>query len=562
MGSPFVAYRGRFQFPGISQYLSCEFTAGRGAAPSVGTLTIPFGASLPTVQGDLIFTGNGGEVVRHKDVRIGSATRRIGGDGVVLVFQLLGRQWKWADGEISGRYNVRKKDETVDTDTQKTPRELATLLLKAMGETGFDVSVLPNEPRPFVDWDVANPSLELQSLCDSLGCWYVIDLAKNTVKIVRAGQGADLPNGGRLIGGGEGVDPVEYADWISVVCGQTRHQCRIELEAVGLDSDGTVQLIDDLTYKPTAGWENEYPADMGGVSAAAVTLPDGTKTTARELALQSVFRWYRIVNFTQIPGLEAGSDFVYRKQLLPLSTTLVDTYQEADGTKRERPAFVDGTWWYEGNSANDAYENSSSHRVIDLPFSIDSEKGIVKFSQPVVKLDRTAGSQSAAELYLWAGFTVRDSDTNQFLRYRREKGITPNANSASKHRKILRRDELVKWHKTTYSGDDIQGTTDNSVNVNKEADYYIAAEIASYSRPVSEDRAYGYLLPIQPDGAIVQVTWSVSKNGPASTRASRTTEHDQYVPSYKEQMKQVYDYQTRQIASKIGDKPSGVGSPA
>ncbi len=558
-----MAYRGRFQFPGVSQYLSCEFTAGRGAAPSVGTLTIPFGASLPAVQGDLIFTGNGGTVVRHKEVRIGSATRRISGNGIVLVFQLLGRQWKWADGEISGRYNVRKKDETVDTDTQKTPRELATLLLQAMGESGFDVSALPNEPRPFVDWDVANPSMELQSLCDSLGCWYVINLATNTVRIVRAGQGANLPDGGKLIGGGEGVDPVEYADWISVVCGATRYQCRVELEAVGLDSDGTIQPIDDLTYKPSTGWESEYPADMGGVSAAAVTLPDGTKTTARELALQSVFRWYRVVENVEIPKVSTtGSPLIDRKRILPLATTLVDTYQEADGTKRERPAFVDGTWWYEGNPANDAYENSTSHRVIDLPFSIDSEKGIVKFSQPVVKLDRTEGNQSAAELYLWAGFTVRDKDTHQIMRYRREKGITPNANSASKHRRILKRDELVKWYKTTYSGDDIQGTTDNSVNVNKEADYYIAAEIASYSRPVSEDRGYGYLLPIQPDGAIVQVTWSVSKNGPATTRASRTTEHDPYVPSYKEQMKRVYDYQTRQIASKIGDKPSGMGSPA
>lgn len=526
---------------------------GRGIAPSCGTLEIPFGASLPAVEGDLVFYGDGGEIVRHRNVRVGSAQRRRTAQGIVLSFQLLGREWKWQDGEISGRYNVRKKDETVDTDTQKTPRELATLLLQAMGESGFDVSALPNEPRPFVDWDVANPAMELQALCDSLGCWFVRDIAADVLRIVRKGQGAGLPSGGELIGGGEGIDPVEYADWITFVCGPSRYQCRVPLEAVGLDSDGTIKQIDELTYKPSTGWQNEYPGDFGGVAVTEVTLPDGTKTTARQLALETVYRWYRVLDNVVIPQfVDANVAEIPRKRILPLATTLVDTYTDADGRKFEQPAFVDGTWWYEGNLTSDAYENSADHKRLNLPFSIDSEKGIVKFSQAVVRLDRENGKQDEADLYLWAGFTVRDADTNQIVRYRRERGVTPSATSASKHRRILRHDNVAKWFKTTYGADGrINGQTTNGVEVNREADYYIAAEIAGYSRPTSEDRAYGYLLPIQVDGAIVQVTWSV--RGIASTRASRTTEHDLYVPTYREQMKRVYDYQTRQIASKIGD---------
>ncbi len=540
--------RGRFSFPGVTSYLNCQFTVGQGNAPGVGTIEVPFGAPLPARDGDLVFTWDGQEVVRHRNVRVGSAQRRRSGNGIVIVYQLIGRQWKWADGEISGRYNVRKKDETVDSDTEKTPRELATLLLQAMGESGFDVSALPNDARPFVDWDVANPAQELQGLCDSFGCRFVMDLATDSVRIVRAGQGATLPIGGQLIGGGDGIDPVETADWVSVVCGPTRYQCRIPLEAVGLDSDGTIQLIDDLSYKPSGGWGNEYPQDMGGVAATSVTMPDGTKATARNLAIQTVFRWYRVLDNVVIPPLATEESLeVSRKRILPLADTLVDTYRDADGKKLEQPAFIDGTWWYEGNPENDAYQNSTEHKRLNLDFSIDQEKGIVKFNEPVVKLDRTNGKQEEADLYLWAGFTVRDKDTNQITRYKRERGITPNATSSSKHRKIIRRDEIAKWYKVTYSGSDVQGMTNNKDDVDKEADYYIAAEIASYNRPVSEDREFGYLLPIQPDGAIVQVTWRAGLNG-ATTRASRTTEHDFYAPTYKEAKKRYFDYQAAQLA--------------
>ena len=61
--------------------------------------------------------------------------------------------------------------------TEKKPQALATLCLQAMGEDDYDVSALPNDARPEIDWSYQNPAEALQQLCDKLGCrvTYVVD---------------------------------------------------------------------------------------------------------------------------------------------------------------------------------------------------------------------------------------------------------------------------------------------------------------------------------------------------------------------------------------------------
>ncbi len=68
-----------------------------------------------------------------------------------------------------------------------------------------------------------------------------------------------------------------------------------------------------------------------------------------------------------------------------------------------------------------------------------------------------------------------------------------------------------------------------------EADYYLQAADLEYQTPTPQDRVYAGILPVSPDGAVHQVTWSIGGSG-ATTRASRNNEWNPAVPTYREQV--------------------------
>ena len=73
-------------------------------------------------------------------------------------------------------------------------------------ESAADVSELPNQARPRVDWVSANPARALATLCDALGCRVVLDL-DDAVSIRRVGVGAELPDLGIQRTESFGIDP-------------------------------------------------------------------------------------------------------------------------------------------------------------------------------------------------------------------------------------------------------------------------------------------------------------------------------------------------------------------
>jgi hypothetical protein len=155
---------------------------------------------------------------------------------------------------------------------------LATLLLDAMGETSYDVADLPTDPRPKVEWDYENPAAALASLCDELGFKVVLQL-DGTVALRQAGFGAALPSGPQMSISTE-IDPPERPDKITVITGRSRFQADVKLKAVGLDTDGKIKPINDLSYKPAAGWV------LGDITEF---LDLATKEIS-EMAKRSVFR--------------------------------------------------------------------------------------------------------------------------------------------------------------------------------------------------------------------------------------------------------------------------------
>ena len=254
-------------------------------------------------------------LLQFTDCKVDKASFRFNQGGLLWQFSIFDRRWFWAFGEISGDYNERTPNVqsqqsldnlgSINPDTVQTPQQLAALLLDAMKEPVYNVSQMPDITRPEVHWQNDPPAQALASLADQLGCRVVLKL-DDSVAVVQQGVGAALP-ATNVLAFSAVVDPPEQPDAFKVVGGKTRYNPTFLLEAVGLDIDGTIQLIDDLTYKPAGGWIATDPFFFYGVQGwgplsdfvfAQPPLWVNYQTIAQinpqQLARQTVYRWYRI----------------------------------------------------------------------------------------------------------------------------------------------------------------------------------------------------------------------------------------------------------------------------
>jgi hypothetical protein len=529
---PPTAPQGLAYFPGVNQVFSAEMSVGHGISPSVCTLEIA-PQSSPLAEGGTLQFAYGSVSLAWPDCRIDKGSVRRNASGEVWQFSVFDRRWKWSFGTISGVYNLRDSEGTIKTSTEKTPQQLATLCLQAMGETGYSVADLPNDTRPEVRWEDEVPAEALAKLCEVLSCRVVLKVATNAVRICQLGVGASLPSGGVLQIDAT-ADPPEIPDKLGVVCGPTRYQLDLELEAVGLDTDGKVKPVDDLSYKPAAGWLNSDIHGFGGVTATR---------NARELAKQTVFRWYRVTCSLTSPILMPDPEAnITDPELIELESDQVETAVE-DGEKKPKPAIVYGVW---RGGADDLKNHTTTFDPSNTTdgeynrsFSFDAKRKLVKFSEAIYRnADDTLPSSTPSKVVIALPFLrlrcaarVKDPTTRAFLRYSRERST--GASYGTKTR-FDRHKEMSLGVIATYNASfAVTGSTSNETDLEAEADYYLDAMAAEYQVTTPETRQYIGLLAGDLDGAIQQVTWSVGPSG-ATTTVSRNNEQADIRIDYKE----------------------------
>lgn len=530
-----AAPQGLFEFPGLPVQTSGDFTLSRGITPSVLSFNCPPSSEGFDQVADLKITF-GGEEIKFKDCAVVTANLRRNRGGYLWSIMIKDYRWKWAYGKIGGRYNVRRDDGSIDPKTEKTPQELAKLLFEQMGEPDADFSLLPNEARPECLWDIAtsNPAAELQNMLDELNC--ILSPAYNgkKTKVWPIGQGKDLPTNGKEINQGFGFSRGIKPDSMEVIGAPVVVQAKFLLEAVGEDTDGTIKPIDELSYTPASGWKSEWPASFSAVTATYTR--DGKVLECRELAARTVWKWYRIKKFADetwdVPGL-SDIKITKLKSILPISDALLDMAEvpAVEGAKEPKPNEVEGVWFAEGND----YENTAEGTRYPGDFNVDRVRGIVQFSNPAYKQDAD-GNHSPADLYLTAAFTVRDEATDNIQRYIRKRDL-PGKKLNTKPR-ILNRPEIVRQIIARYAGLDGIHVEDNQEEVNKEADHYLDAAAKEYELEQSLDMEYTGIFPIELDGKVAQVSWSVGGSG-ARTRASINAEHAK-IDSYKERRRREF----------------------
>lgn len=516
-----------------------SYTLSSGIAPSSLTFTMdPTQGNTPLAVTGVSILETGGASVPLPDMKLASVSLVKGSGGRLASVTYHDRRWRWKYGIIHGSYNVPKTVAGVDAlQREKTPQELAVMLLDAMGESGYDVSRLDNTARPEVDWQRVNPAQELQSLCDGLGTLVIYNPIANRVELWPIGQGGGLPPDADIIDQSSPATIAENPGQIRVIGGPIRFQSRFSLgEPLGYETDGKLKPIDDLSYKPENGWENASPTIFQNIKGTYTPPSDPGRTLyLKDLAGKGVWKIYQITGRANgggwVPSLLAGGEFEPTGvDDLDFDSVKISKTSGPDGVDRPEPAEVYGCFGRRDMSIT----NLPDGTIYPNAFTIDNERNLVVFNEPVFKYDKDAdaGKTQPADLELITAYTA----TKDGVIVRYEHWLDNSGDSYGAGEKLLPHPEIVR--EIVEDGGSSEVTEDNEADVIAASLHYINAEIAALSGGVARDIRYEGLIAGQVDGVVRQVTWSGGGGAEATTRLSINQESNPYVPSWRERRRQ------------------------
>jgi hypothetical protein len=568
-----------FAFPGIEAVESADYTRSHGRTPGVCTIKCRPQRAEPSPRGTLqILYGSSYLLIPDCIISEGEITRD--GSGQVVQVRILDRRWKWQFPTISGRYNRYDENGNLDINTDKAPQELAKLCLEAMGEVSFSVTAMPNDTRPFVDWDYSNAAEALESLAEACGCRIVLGI-NDRVRIEKVGEGASLPLDNAVERHTDVADLAEAPDYISYVSAPYKLQWDMELEAVGYDVVGErIKPLDELSYKPAAGWD---AADLDFENSIE-------DPKLRELAIASVFRLYRIKrpeDGAEIPGADGGGldtlTSLERLSQLELLDSQVET-EFVNGIEVPKAPCVYGIWnngkdnsednWTEDlrplGTANEG-DNFDYDKIVTYPygFSLNTKDCTIHFGTPVYKteIDGDVIKHVPAELRLRIGYRVRDKKTNAYLRFAdffNANGATGFSNG-TRHLMIVDNEMAVTSYpqfKGDFNNFGLGGNFEDFIEMTNSV---LQAEKRKYVRANAQTVTYsGLRFNPDLDGAIQQITWTVpGGNAHATTTIYRNNDYSDVLPSYA-QMRYRRRLQggletLKRLAGAVGDAAGTIG---
>lgn len=555
-------------FPGLTGVKSWSVTWGTGIVPSIFVVECVPQEDLPTDPHTVLITYGDDVELEFPFCIIDQATVRRDAGGMVTSVTIKDRRWTWKFQEsIDGRYNLRNQDGSVWEPSRKSPQDLASLLLEKMGEDEFDVSALPNDSSPKVEWAFANAAEELQRLVTSLGCLVVLSVEENVVNIVPKGEGEDLPDGGsRTIT--VGITSPEKPDNIVVVAAPTRYETAFQLgQAVGEEFDGSIVPITKLSYSPKDGngnaidWGFEDPiaGQFGNVTADPKWVGTGpyqfstqllANAHARELARKCIFKWYQATQ--TLSGFEtaAGSWQIRNSaievsnlyQVLPWETARVENFVDTDGIERPKPAIVFGNFF----DLSPDLQTINGYHQWPYGFEIDTTHGVVKLSRPALKLSAGASPPlSTPKLAVLVGHYVKDPETLVEDRQSFDAGVPSDSPDGVQELGvgdfIEHRHDLARTVVTKYDNNWVPNSADDNFDtVETELGFVYFAVLSRFISFPTLNVEYAGIIPIEVDGAIQQVTWKSGPGG-AITIAGRNVEHA-YDVMASEEIRRIKDH--------------------
>lgn len=606
--------QGIFNYGRLQGFTSASFTLSHGTTPSIAIIYIPpnFNIVIPPVSDLSISFGN--MTLNFPDCRFRRPTMVQQDDGSEQWgIEIEDARWKWAQGQISGFYNVTLGEhvKTIKQGTEKSPQDLFKLCFEALGFPArkLDVSAVPNLLRPEVAWEYYRIDQAIDQLCQLTGTRCVF-LPGNFVKIQPQGIGQQL----RLLpytNFSRDIDQPVYPDELWFVGDRERRIVDIPLESIGREPGGDIKAMDKVSYKPRNGWEQSDNLFFGDLSI---------HSAIRE-AEETIYRWWRPVIPFKIPASEKLPEIEITSldQILPLLDSQTNTQDigsaitAAGGqlaiNRFELPAQLWGVYWNEragttsnaapgdefdadGNPIKDNFPLANVVPGLNLSrypqllwsgFQIDRERGIVMTDQQALIYDgdfvfKQQGQKNAAWwsieksppdrkiadvlnrkkipaiLYLRVAVQYREGETLAWVRSVKKERLRKIPLGTGP--KIIRRDDIGLRSTMFHLGlrDEVK-YKDNHDEWDKRAKYYLDAAKMLIKPEDSMSANYCGLLNVQPDGAIQQVTWYVADDGFCFTRASRNREESLIVPSFEQRI------MLNQIRADMEAKMRATGQP-
>lgn len=317
----------------------------------------------------------------------------------------------------------------------------------------------------------------------------------------------------------------------------------------GTNTDATSAIaIVRQGKKGVKSWEHTLPPLFPGVRATDRL----TYGEAVELAQQSVYKCFQLTG-RDVSGkgtiLIPGFGRVNRRQQVYLLPTKVEQIvpEKEDLQIRDRlgrPIVVNFYNGYSRDMPACLYGQVTKilqNTIFDLRgnniITPAGSKIFVNFSiDPIYQVVTTANYLYVKSgdkvlppinLQLETGCNVRDAATNQFVSYIARK---PLGNGA-----LYKADRHPDVQLNVYATYFPKGTVKTTKLLENDAivrgNYYLQGMVAQYFVSGGQTIEYNGIVGVQIDGAISQVTWEVGESG-ISTKASRNTEHDIWIPPY------------------------------
>lgn len=496
------------------------YTVGWGTPPGVCGLAV--GYSFESVSpGDVVtleikFRGL---VIKLRDALVVDP-RASGGvtQSPVVNFSVYDRRWRWLTaGRIYGDYNKETPQATLLR--EQSPQQLAAILYAALGEAAFDVGELPTEPRPRIAWDAADPREELEKLCADFGCVPLFDPISDRCYVAKIGFGDGPPDGSapKVISINQSLVTPAQPSGFRGVSSPVLFQTALALgEPVGLEVDGSLKPIDQLSYRPAGGWETIDPWDFKSLNSEYTDAATGETLYHRDLAAASVWRMYRISGQATggyAPQAMIGSPYAPTtlKDLGPFTGDLLDRDL---ATGERMPAYARGTYADERLG----YDNSKPNSRFPGSITIDSDKRVVSFDRPLFKYG--AGDAPApADVVLIAAYQI--SKDGVAVRY---EYANPNTWQGIKAGEAVDvRDDVTREiieQRASATGQ----ARDNLAEVDQKLNYYLTAMAAKYRQVRAANVTFGGLHAYRLGGQLRSITWQFSKNEPPTTQCSWNAE--------------------------------------
>lgn len=485
------------RFNGIGCVDSASFSLRAGVSPSTGSISMPLEWTPNSDFGYLELQGEQGWV-SIGPMYIVDPVITEGENGQYVQATIADRRVNWKNGFVVGVYN-----QVINgiPDEEKTLTELFDICFAAYGES----PVYHNVPGvyPAVIWEYVNPATAIAELCEKYGLEVTLGL-DSAVHVAPKNEFRILPSGW-ITQAERTIKNNPIPTTIRVVGNRIINEKTYQLKAVGLETDGKLKWINDLTYKPTGGW-----------GASAVNhFEDVTDEDERDLARKCIYRWY----MWDPDDVTTGGT---RKAHLPWMTELARTATE-DGEKKRMKPYI---WVKEAQTDSITWTNKTVAEAPADGYSIDYERGLVKFDRLMVKVSSSPSQTPTftdADVYFYGSHEMNTDDGDDFYYYDYALGGVGGI--------FIHQDRALTLFED-------EGTPDATelADLNTFAAEIVSKIAATYEYIDPETLVYPFVVPIEPWGQIKSVTWQISEAGAFTTVSTGREEVRPFLPSYEERL--------------------------